>query len=142
MEHSLVLIKPDGVKRSLVGEVINRFERERLKVISIKMFRLNKSEAMAFYAVHKDKSFFKDLVNYMSSGPIIAMVLEGENAIGRVREIMGATDPKDAKPGTIRRDFGLSKTENTVHGSDSKETAVLEISFFFSQYDLNQCHKD
>ena len=138
MERTLVLIKPDALKRDLVGEVINRFERQGLRLVSIKMLRLNESEAMAFYAVHKDKPFFKELVNYMSSGPIVAMVLEGEGAIGRVREIMGATDPNEAKAGTIRRDLGLNKTENTVHGSDSKESAALEISFFFSQYDLKK----
>lgn len=136
MERTLVLIKPDGLKRNLVGEIIDRLEKGELKIISIKMIRLNKSEAMAFYAVHRGKPFFKDLVNYMSSGPIVAMVLEGEHAIARVREIMGATDPKEAKMGTIRRDFGLSKTQNTVHGSDSKENAALEISFFFSQYEI------
>jgi len=138
MERTLVLIKPDALKRDLVGEVINRFERQGLRLVSIKMLRLNESEAMAFYAVHKDKPFFKELVDYMSSGPIVAMVLEGEGAIGRVREIMGATDPNEAKAGTIRRDLGLNKTENTVHGSDSKESAALEISFFFSQYDLKK----
>lgn len=138
MERTLVLIKPDALKRDLVGEVINRFERQGLRLVSIKMLRLNESEAMAFYAVHKDKPFFKELVNYMSSGPIVAMVLEGEGAIGRVREIMGATDPNEAKAGTIRRDLGLNKTENTVHGSDSKESAALEISFFFSQYELKK----
>jgi len=138
MERTLVLIKPDALKRDLVGEVINRFERQGLRLVSIKMLRLNESEAMAFYAVHKDKPFFKELVNYMSSGPIVAMVLEGEGAIGRVREIMGATDPNEAKAGTIRRDLGINKTENTVHGSDSKESAALEISFFFSQYDLKK----
>ncbi len=138
MERTLVLIKPDALKRDLVGEVINRFERQGLRLVSIKMLRLNESEAMAFYAVHKDKPFFKELVNYMSSGPIVAMVLEGEGAIGRVREIMGATDPNEAKAGTIRGDLGLNKTENTVHGSDSKESAALEISFFFSQYDLKK----
>ena len=138
MERTLVLIKPDALKRDLVGEVINRFERQGLRLVSIKMLRLNESEAMAFYAVHKDKPFFKELVNYMSSGPIVAMVLEGEGAIGRVREIMGATDPNEAKAGTIRGDLGINKTENTVHGSDSKESAALEISFFFSQYDLKK----
>jgi len=138
MERTLVLIKPDALKRDLVGEIINRFERQGLRLVSIKMLRLNESEAMAFYAVHKDKPFFKELVNYMSSGPIVAMVLEGEGAIGRVREIMGATDPNEAKAGTIRRDLGINKTENTVHGSDSKESAALEISFFFSQYDLKK----
>ena len=138
MERTLVLIKPDALKRDLVGEVINRFERQGLRLVSIKMLRLNESEAMAFYAVHKDKPFFKELVNYMSSGPIVAMVLEGEGAIGRVREIMGATDPNEAKAGTIRRDLGINKTENTVHGSDSKESAALEISFFFSQYELKK----
>jgi len=138
MERTLVLIKPDALKRDLVGEVINRFERQGLRLVSIKMLRLNESEAMAFYAVHKGKPFFKELVDYMSSGPIVAMVLEGEGAIGRVREIMGATDPNEAKAGTIRGDLGLNKTENTVHGSDSKESAALEISFFFSQYDLKK----
>ena len=138
MERTLVLIKPDALKRDLVGEIINRFERQGLRLVSIKMLRLNESEAMAFYAVHKDKPFFKELVNYMSSGPIVAMVLEGEGAIGRVREIMGATDPNEAKAGTIRRDLGINKTENTVHGSDSKESAALEISFFFSQYELKK----
>ena len=138
MERTLVLIKPDALKRDLVGEIINRFERQGLRLVSIKMLRLNESEAMAFYTVHKDKPFFKELVNYMSSGPIVAMVLEGEGAIGRVREIMGATDPNEAKAGTIRRDLGINKTENTVHGSDSKESAALEISFFFSQYDLKK----
>jgi len=138
MERTLVLIKPDALKRDLVGEIINRFERQGLRLVSIKMLRLNESEAMAFYAVHKDKPFFKELVNYMSSGPIVAMVLEGEGAIGRVREIMGATDPNEAKAGTIRGDLGINKTENTVHGSDSKESAALEISFFFSQYDLKK----
>ncbi len=138
MERTLVLIKPDALKRDLVGEVINRFERQGLRLVSIKMLRLNESEAMAFYAVHKDKPFFKELVDYMSSGPIVAMVLEGEGAIGRVREIMGATDPNEAKAGTIRRDLGINKTENTVHGSDSKESAALEISFFFSQYELKK----
>jgi len=138
MERTLVLIKPDALKRDLVGEIINRFERQGLRLVSIKMLRLNESEAMAFYAVHKDKPFFKELVDYMSSGPIVAMVLEGEGAIGRVREIMGATDPNEAKAGTIRRDLGINKTENTVHGSDSKESAALEISFFFSQYDLKK----
>jgi len=138
MERTLVLIKPDALKRDLVGEIINRFERQGLRLVSIKMLRLNESEAMAFYTVHKDKPFFKELVNYMSSGPIVAMVLEGEGAIGRVREIMGATDPNEAKAGTIRRDLGINKTENTVHGSDSKESAALEISFFFSQYELKK----
>ncbi len=138
MERTLVLIKPDALKRDLVGEIINRFERQGLRLVSIKMLRLNESEAMAFYAVHKDKPFFKELVDYMSSGPIVAMVLEGEGAIGRVREIMGATDPNEAKAGTIRGDLGINKTENTVHGSDSKESAALEISFFFSQYDLKK----
>jgi len=114
MERTLVLIKPDALKRDLVGEIINRFERQGLRLVSIKMLRLDEPEAMAFYAVHKDKPFFKELVNYMSSGPIVAMVLEGEGAIGRVREIMGATDPNEAKTGTIRRDPGLNKTENML----------------------------
>ncbi|MCD6319884.1 MAG: nucleoside-diphosphate kinase [Candidatus Desulfofervidaceae bacterium] len=138
MERTLSLVKPDGVSRNLIGEVIARFEKAGLKVVALKMLHLNKAQAEAFYAVHKGRPFFDELTTYMSSGPIVAMVLEGENAIARVREIMGATDPKEAAPGTIRADLALSKGENTVHGSDSPENAVKEISFFFSEYELKQ----
>ena len=136
MERTLSLVKPDGVGRNLVGEVISRFEKAGLKVIGLKMLRLTKAQAEAFYAEHKDRPFFDELTTYMSSGPIVAMVLEGENAITKVREIMGDTDPQKAAPGTIRADLGLNKGENTVHGSDSPENAIKEIAFFFSENEL------
>ncbi len=136
MERTLSLVKPDGVNRNLVGEVIRRFEKEGLKVLALKMLCLTKKQAEAFYAVHKGRPFFDELTAYMSSGPIVAMVLEGENAVARVREIMGATDPQEAAPGTIRADLGLNKGENTVHGSDSLENAAKEIAFFFSEHEL------
>lgn len=136
VERTLVMIKPDGVERNLIGKVISIFEEHGLKVVALKKVRLSKEQAKAFYIVHKDRPFYEDLTNYMSSGPIVAMVLEGENAIKRVREIMGATDPKEAAEGTIRKLFALDKEKNTVHGSDSPESAVKEISFFFSEYEL------
>jgi len=136
MERTLVMIKPDGVERNLIGKVISIFEEKGLKVVALKKVRLSKEQAKAFYIVHKERPFYEDLTNYMSSGPIVAMVLEGENAIKRVREIMGATDPKEAAEGTIRKLYGLDKEKNTVHGSDSPESAAREIAFFFSEYEL------
>ncbi|MDL1956823.1 MAG: nucleoside-diphosphate kinase [Candidatus Desulfofervidus auxilii] len=136
MERTLVLIKPDGVERNLIGEIIKRFETAGFKIIGLKMLHLNKKKAEAFYAVHQGKPFFEELTEYMSSGPIVAMVLEGKNAVSKVREIMGATDPKEAAPGTIRADLALSKGKNTVHGSDSPENATIEIAFFFGQHEL------
>jgi len=136
MERTLVLIKPDGVERNLIGEIIKRFETAGFKIIGLKMLHLNKKKAEAFYAVHRGKPFFEELTEYMSSGPIVAMVLEGKNAVSKVREIMGATDPKEAAPGTIRADLALSKGKNTVHGSDSPENATIEIAFFFGQHEL------
>ncbi len=136
VERTLVMIKPDGVERNLIGKVISIFEEHGLKVVALKKVRLSKEQAKAFYIVHKDRPFYEDLTNYMSSGPIVAMVLEGENAIKRVREIMGATDPKEAAEGTIRKLFALDKEKNTVHGSDSPESAAREIPFFFSEYEL------
>lgn len=136
VERTLVMIKPDGVERNLIGKVISIFEEHGLKVVALKKVRLSKEQAKAFYIVHKERPFYEDLTNYMSSGPIVAMVLEGENAIKRVREIMGATDPKEAAEGTIRKLFALDKEKNTVHGSDSPESAAREISFFFSEYEL------
>lgn len=130
------MIKPDGVERNLIGKVINFFEERGLKVITLKKVRLSKKQAQAFYIVHKDKPFYESLTDYMSSGSIVAMVLEGERAIQKVREIMGATDPKEAEEGTIRKLFGLDKEKNTVHGSDSPDSAQKEISFFFSDYEL------
>ncbi|MFN3406980.1 MAG: nucleoside-diphosphate kinase [Caldimicrobium sp.] len=136
VEKTLVMIKPDGVERNLIGKIISIFEEAGLKVVAIKKVRLSKEQAKAFYIVHKERPFYEDLTNYMSSGPIVAMVLEGETAIKRVREIMGATDPKEAKEGTIRKLYGIDKEKNTVHGSDSPESAQKEIPFFFSEYEL------
>ncbi len=136
MERTLVMIKPDGVKRNIIGEIISIFEKNNLKVITIKKSRLSKDAAKAFYIVHKDKPFYESLTDYISSGPIIVMVLEGENAIEKVRKIIGATDPQQAEEGSIRKLFGINKEMNTIHGSDSLESAKKEISFFFSEYEL------
>ncbi|PMP98075.1 MAG: nucleoside-diphosphate kinase [Thermodesulfobacterium geofontis] len=136
MERTLVMIKPDGVKRNLIGKIISIFEEKGLKVVALKKMKLSKEQAKAFYIVHKDRPFYESLTNYISSGSIVAMVLEGKDAIKKVREIMGATDPAEAKEGTIRRLFGLDKEKNTVHGSDSLESAQKEISFFFSESEL------
>jgi len=136
MERTLVMIKPDGVERNLIGKIINIFEEKGLKVVAIKKLRLTKEQAKAFYIVHKDRPFYESLTDYISSGSVVAIVFEGENAIKKVREIMGATDPKDAEEGTIRKLFGLDKEKNTVHGSDSPESAKKEINFFFSESEL------
>jgi nucleoside-diphosphate kinase len=136
MERTLVIVKPDGVKKNLIGEVIRRFEQEGLRVIGLKMLKLSKGQAQGFYQVHKDKPFFDPLTDFMSSGPIVVMVLEGERAIERVREIMGATDPKKAAPGTIRAQYADNIQENIVHGSDSPESAAYEIPYFFSSIEL------
>ena len=131
IERTLSMIKPDGVSRNLIGEVLSFFEKGGLRVVAMKMLRLTKEQAKEFYIVHKDKPFYEELTEYMSSGPIVALVLEGENAISRCREIMGATDPAEAAEGTIRKTFALSKGENTVHGSDSPESAHRETAIFF-----------
>nr|WP_297055890.1 nucleoside-diphosphate kinase [Thermosulfurimonas sp.] len=136
MERTLALVKPDGVSRNLIGEVLRFFEQAGLKIIAMKMLRLSKKEAQEFYNVHRDKPFYDSLTDYMSSGPIVALVLEGENAISRCREIMGATNPAEAAEGTIRKSLGLDKEKNTVHGSDSPESAAREIAFFFSEREL------
>lgn len=137
MERTLVIVKPDGVKKNLIGEVIKRFEIEGLKVVGLKMVRLSKEAAQGFYHVHKDKPFFESLTDFMSEGPIVAMVLEGERAIERVREIMGATDPKKAASGTIRALYGDNVQENIVHGSDSPESASFEIPYFFNALEIH-----
>ena len=137
MERTLSIVKPDGVKKGLVGEVIRRFESAGLRVVALKRLALQKPEAEAFYAVHKEKGFFESLTDFMSSGPVVAMILEGEDAIRRTRQIMGATNPKDAAPGTIRADFGQEVEQNIVHGSDSPETAAFEMSFFFSLLEIH-----
>ena len=130
------MVKPDGVARGLIGEVIRRFERAGLRVVALRMVRLDKKEAEAFYAVHREKRFFESLMTFMSSGPVVAMVLEGESAIQKVRDLMGATNPKDAAPGTIRAEYAREVEKNVVHGSDSPESAAVEIPFFFSGLEL------
>lgn len=130
-EKTLSIIKPDAVKKNHIGEIIARFEKNGLKVVAAKMMHLSKAQAESFYAVHKERPFFKDLTTFIASGPVLVQVLEGDNAIQKNRDIMGATDPKKAAPGTIRKDFAASIDENAVHGSDSPETAKQEISFFF-----------
>ncbi len=132
MERTLSLIKPGGVKRNLIGEVIKRFETSGIEIVAMKMILLTKSQAKAFYAVHKERPFYDELTDFMSSGPIVAMVLEADNVILRNREIMGATNFKEAEKGTIRADLATSIQENVVHGSDAPETAKSEIDFFFN----------
>ncbi|MBA2848279.1 nucleoside-diphosphate kinase [Thermosulfuriphilus ammonigenes] len=136
LERTLSLVKPDGVGKRLIGEVIRRFEQAGLKVVALKMLRMTKEEAKGFYIVHKDKPFYDSLTDFMSSGPIVAMVLEGEGAIAKCREIMGATDYRQAAEGTIRRDFATDIEKNVVHGSDSPESATREIAYFFSELDI------
>ena len=132
-ERTLSIIKPDGTKKNVIGKILTRFEDADLKIVAAKMMTLDKSLAESFYAVHKDRPFFKDLVSFMISGPVFVSVLEGENAIQKNRDIMGATNPKEAKPGTIRADFADSIDANTVHGSDAAETASHEVVFFFPE---------
>jgi nucleoside-diphosphate kinase len=137
LERTLSIVKPDGVSRNLIGEVYRRFEQAGLAIVAVRMLRLCEREAEGFYAVHRERPFFRDLVRYMTSGPIVVQVLEGQNAIGRNREIMGATDPKKAAPGTIRADLALSIEQNVVHGSDAPDTAEREIAYFFSVTELH-----
>ncbi len=136
MEKTFSIIKPDGVKRNLVGKIITKFEEKGLRPVAMRRKLLSRTEAEGFYAVHKERPFFQELVEMMTSGPVVLMVLEGENAIAKNREIMGATNPKQAAPGTIRADFALSIGENTVHGSDAPETAQQEINYFFSGIEI------
>jgi nucleoside-diphosphate kinase len=136
IERTLSIIKPDGVEKGVIGRVISRFETQGLKPVAIRMARLSQLEAEGFYAVHRERPFFKDLVKFMTSGPVVLMVLEGENAIAKNREVMGATDPKKAAEGTIRKDFATDIEKNTVHGSDSPENAKTEIAYFFPTTDL------
>ena len=136
VERTLSIVKPDGVAKNLIGEVYRRFEKAGLAVVAAKLVHLSKAEAEGFYAVHKQRPFYNDLVKYMSSGPVVVQVLEGENAIKVNRDLMGATNPKQAAPGTIRADFASSIEENVVHGSDGAATAATEIAFFFSEAEL------
>jgi len=131
VERTLSIIKPDAVAKNVIGEIIARFEKAGLKVAAVRMARLSRSEAEGFYAVHRERPFFKDLVDFMISGPVVIQVLEGDNAIATNRELMGATDPKKATAGTIRADFAQSIDANAVHGSDAPETARVEIAYFF-----------
>jgi nucleoside-diphosphate kinase len=136
VERTLSIIKPDAVSKNHIGDIISRFEKAGLKVVAARMKHLTDKEAGGFYAVHRERGFFKDLVNFMTSGPVMISVLEGENAVQRHRDIMGATDPKKAEKGTIRADFASSIDENAVHGSDSAENAKGEISYFFRVTEL------
>ena len=131
MERTLSIIKPDGVEKNVIGEIYKRFEDSGLTIVEAKMLHLTREQAEGFYAVHKERPFFNDLVDYMISGPVMVQVLEGENAIEKNRELMGATNPAEADEGTIRKDFATSIEKNTVHGSDGPDTAKEEISFFF-----------
>jgi nucleoside-diphosphate kinase len=136
LERTLSILKPDVVSANEIGEILARFESEGLKIVAAKMIHLSKEQAEGFYAVHKARPFFGALVEFMISGPVLVQVLEGENAVLKNREIMGATNPKEAKPGTIRADFAKSIDENAVHGSDSKENAAIEIDFFFKKEEI------
>lgn len=130
-ERTLSIVKPDAVKANHIGDIIARFEKNGLRIVGIKMLHLSKPQAQEFYAVHKERPFYPDLVAYMSSGPVVALILEGENAVAKNRELMGPTDPKKAAAGTLRADFGTSVQQNAVHGSDSADNAKAEIIFFF-----------
>ena len=136
IERTLSIIKPDAVAKNVIGEIVSRFEQNGLRVVASKMMQLSQAQAEGFYAVHKERPFFNDLVKFMISGPIVAQVLEGENAVLKNRELMGATNPKEAAAGTIRADFAVSIDENAVHGSDAPETAAQEIAYFFSADEL------
>jgi nucleoside-diphosphate kinase len=131
IERTFSIIKPDAVAKNVIGEIVSRFEKNGLRVVAMKMLHLSKAQAQGFYAVHKERPFYNDLVEFMTSGPVVVQVLEGENAIKKNRELMGATNPAEAAAGTIRADFARTVDENAVHGSDAPETAAAEIAFFF-----------
>ena len=136
MERTFAMVKPDGVQRGLVGEVISRFEKKGIKIAALKLMQITPEIAEQHYAEHKEKPFFVDLVNFIISGPVVAMVLEGENVIAMVRTMMGATNPKDSPPGTIRGDFGMTIDKNIIHGSDSPASASREIGIFFAEKEI------
>ena len=136
MERTLSIIKPDGVAKGLIGEVIKRFEKAGLKIAAMKMIHMSKKEAEGFYAVHRGKKFYDSVTDFMSSGPCVVMILEGPNAIAKNRELMGATNPQDAAPGTIRREYAANIERNIVHGSDAPETAAYEIGYFFNTLEI------
>ncbi|OGR14977.1 MAG: nucleoside-diphosphate kinase [Desulfobacula sp. GWF2_41_7] len=136
MERTLSIIKPDGVAKNVIGEVVKRFETNGIKIVAMKMIQLSKHQAQGFYAVHKERPFFNSLTDFMTSGPIVVMVLEGEDVIAKNRELMGATNFKEAKEGTIRREYATDIEKNVVHGSDAPETAAFEIKYFFNDLEI------
>ncbi|KZX65829.1 MULTISPECIES: nucleoside-diphosphate kinase [Alcanivorax] len=136
VERTLSIIKPDAVAKNVIGDIVSRFEKADLKVVAMKMVHLSDEQAGGFYAEHKERPFFKDLVSFMTSGPVIVQVLEGEDAVTKNRDLMGATNPKDAEAGTIRADFAQTIDENAVHGSDSTESAAREVAYFFADEEL------
>ena len=136
MERTLSIIKPDGVQRGLIGEVVKRLELNKLNIVAMKMIHMTKEQAKGFYAVHRERPFFEGLTDFMSSGPAVVMVLEGENVIARYRDLMGATDYKEAAEGTIQKEFATDIEKNVVHGSDAPETAAFEISYFFNRFEI------
>ena len=136
MERTLSIIKPDGVAKGLIGEVMKRFETAGLKIVAMKMIHMSKKEAEGFYAVHRGKPFYNSVTDFMSSGPCVVLILEGPNAIAKNRELMGATSPKDAAPGTIRREYASNIERNIVHGSDAPETAASEMGYFFNALEI------
>ncbi|MFC7060454.1 nucleoside-diphosphate kinase [Halobacillus seohaensis] len=142
MEKTFLMIKPDGVQRNLIGDIIAKFERKGFKLVGAKLMTIDRALAEEHYGEHKEKPFFKDLVDFITSGPVFGMVWEGENVILTARQMMGATNPKEAIPGTVRGDFGLTVGKNVIHGSDSKESADREIGLFFDQTDLLNYSKD
>ena len=136
MERTLSIIKPDGIKKNLIGEVIKRFEKAGMRIIAMKMVQLSKQQAMGFYKVHSERPFYQSLTDFMSSGPVVVMLLEGDDVIQKNRDLMGATNYKEAAPGTIRHDFATDIEKNIVHGSDGPETAAAEIAFFFNELEI------
>jgi nucleoside-diphosphate kinase len=136
LERTLSIVKPDGVSKNVIGDVYNRFEKAGLRIVAARMLQLTQAQAEAFYGIHRERPFFKDLCKYMTSGPVIVQVLEGEGAVATNRDVMGATDPKKAAPGTIRADLADSIEANVVHGSDSLENAAREVAFFFSETEI------
>jgi len=136
METTLSIVKPDGVSRGLIGEVVRRLEQNQIRIVAMKMIHLSKAQAEGFYAVHRERPFFKSLTEFMVSGPVVVMVLEGENVIARYRQLMGATNYKEAAAGTIRADFATDIEKNVVHGSDAPETAAFEIGYFFNKLEI------
>jgi nucleoside diphosphate kinase (EC 2.7.4.6) len=136
VQRTFVMIKPDGVRRGLIGDIISRFERRGMKIVAMKMVKIDRALAERLYEEHKGKSFFEELVSYVTSGPVVAMVIEADEAVSVVRKMIGATDPKEALPGTIRGDYALSKAENVIHASDSPEKASREISIFFKENEI------